>query len=83
MPYALAYVYGSSHVKKRVKSGGGKGSGKLRDLYAVLFRAKGIMPDVLDRQDPTEILDLLDSLTENKQEEYAGNDPYLQMFYGQ
>lgn len=83
MSYAVAYVYGRNNIKKRVKSGSSTGGGKLRDLYAVLFRAKGIMPDTVAKQNPKRLLDLLDSLAEGKQEEYAGNDPYLQMFYGQ
>lgn len=43
------------------------------------------MPDILGRQDPKRLLDLLDSLAEEKEEsnEYTGNDPYLKMFYGQ
>lgn len=83
MSCTVAYVYGRNNGKKRVRSGNETGSGKLRDLYAVLFRSKGIMPDTLAKQDPKRLLDLLDSLADEKQEEYAGNDPYLQMFYGQ
>ena len=77
----VAHVYGYHNIKKRVKSGG-NGGGKLSDLYAILFRSRGIMPDVLDRQDPKRLLDLLDSFAEDKQEEYTGNDPYYAMFYG-
>lgn len=82
MPCIMAHVYGRYHVKKRIKSGNNTGGGKLRDLYTVLFRAKGIMPDTVAKQNPKRLLDLLDSLAEEKQEEYTGNDPYLQMFYG-
>ncbi len=83
MPYTLAYVYGRNHSKKRVKSGNNTGGGKLRDLYAVLFRAKGIMPDTVAKQNPKRLLDLLDSLAAEKQEEYTEIPENLKFFYGQ
>lgn len=82
MSYAVAYVYGRNNIKKRVKSGSSTGGGKLRDLYAVLFRSKGIMPDTVAKQNPKRLLDLLDSLAEEKQEEYTGIPEELKFFYG-
>lgn len=49
----------------------------------MLFRAHGIMPDEVGRQNPVRLFDMIDSFAEDKQEEYTGNDPYLKMFYGQ
>ncbi len=83
MSYALAYVYGDTYGKKRVKSGSDNGSGKLRDLYAALFRAHGIMPDEVGRQNPARLFEMIDSFAEDNQEDYTGSDPYLKMFYGQ
>lgn len=84
MPSSMAHVYGRNYIKKRLRSGG-SGKGKLSDLYVVFFRSYGIMPDVLDRQNPKAVFDLLEGLSEgnNQDKEYTGNDPYLRMFYGQ
>lgn len=81
MSYAVAYVYGRADGKKRVRSGSETGNGKLRDLYAVLFRSKGIMPDTVAKQDPKRLLDLLDSLA--GEEEYTEIPEQLKFFYGQ
>lgn len=38
----------------------------MRDLYKNLFRARGIMPDVVARQNPRLLFEMLDSI-ENEQ----------------
>ena len=86
MSCRLEYVYRCTYSKKRVKSGDGKGSGsgKLSDIYKPLFLYHHLLPDEVGRQKPKVLFELIDSLSEDdEQEEYTGNDPYLKMFYGQ
>ncbi|MDY3971124.1 MAG: hypothetical protein SOZ28_00190 [Clostridia bacterium] len=40
------------------------------------------MPDTLMKQNPFVLFRMLDDMDDTT-EEYAGNDPYLKMFYGQ
>lgn len=69
--------------KKRRSSGGGNnGGGKIRDIYATMFKMHHLLPDEVGRQDPRILFDMLDALSGGGAEAYTGSDPYLRMFYG-
>lgn len=48
-----------------------------------MFKYYRILPDVIDKQEPKMLLEILDNLNDSEaSEEYTGSDPYLRMFYG-
>lgn len=81
MYHIMGLLFGCAHLKKRVK-GNSSVNKPLRTLYADLFRKRGLLPDTLMKQNPFVLFRMLDDMDDTT-EEYAGNDPYLKMFYGQ
>lgn len=70
--------------KKRVSRGDNSGGGKLRDLYSMLFKLYGIMPEEVSRQSPADLFMMLEDLeSPDTTEERIINNPHLMMFYGQ
>ena len=68
-------------IKKRVK-GGNSESQPLRQIYAQWFKQRGLLPDVISRQNPFVLFRMIDDLDDDTVDTYTGNDPYLKMFYG-
>ena len=54
----------------------------LRTLYADWFRQRGLLPNVISKQNPFVLFKMIDDLEDDTEEVYTGNDPYLKMFYG-
>ncbi len=75
MHRALGLLRRRALVKKRVGSGGG---GRLRDIYAVLFRNHRLLPDSVGRQNPWVMFDMLDSLDNGA--DFEENE-HLKMLY--
>ena len=62
------------------RNGGNDGEGgSLADLYGQLFRARGLLPDAVARQDPELLFMMLESLYEDEEPEIP---PDLAYFYG-
>jgi len=51
-------------------------------LYADWFRQRGLLPDVISKQNPFVLFKMIDDLEDDTEDDYTGNDPYLKMFYG-
>lgn len=68
-------------IKKRVK-GDSSESQPLRKIYAQWFEKRGLLPDVISRQNPFVLFRMIDDLGDDTEDTYTGNDPYLKMFYG-
>ena len=68
--------------KKRVKGGNSSKSQPLRTLYADWFRQRGLLPNVISKQNPFVLFKMIADLEDDTEEGYTGNDPYLKMFYG-
>ena len=77
----MEVLYRSIDIKKRVKGNNSK-SRPLRTLYADWFRQRGLLPDVISKQNPFVLFKMIDDLEDDTEEVYTGNDPYLKMFYG-
>lgn len=77
----MEILYRRVDNKKRVK-GGNSESQPLRKIYAQWFEKRGLLPDVISRQNPFVLFRMIDDLGDDEEEEYTGNDPYLKMFYG-
>lgn len=59
MHRALGLLCGCAVVKKRVGSGG---DGRLRDVYAAIFKSHRLLPDAVGRQNPWVLFAMLDEL---------------------
>ena len=77
----MEVLYRSIDIKKRVKGNNSK-SQPLRTLYADWFRQRGLLPNVISKQNPFVLFKMIDDLEDDTEEVYTGNDPYLKMFYG-
>ena len=77
----MEVLYRGIDIKKRVKGNNSK-SRPLRTLYADWFRQRGLLPDVISKQNPFVLFKMIDDLEDDTEEVYTGNDPYLKMFYG-
>lgn len=77
----MEVLYRSIDIKKRVKGNNSK-SRPLRTLYADWFRQRGLLPNVISKQNPFVLFKMIDDLEDDTEEVYTGNDPYLKMFYG-
>lgn len=77
----MEVLYRGIDIKKRVKGNNSK-SRPLRTLYADWFRQRGLLPNVISKQNPFVLFKMIDDLEDDTEEVYTGNDPYLKMFYG-
>ena len=74
--------------KKRRHSGNGDG-GKLRDIYVTMYKAYRIMPDVLSKQPPKLLFDVLDGMAEDntytnvsRKGKVNYDSPYIRAVFG-
>ena len=77
----MEVLYRGIDIKKRVKGNNSK-SRPLRTLYADWFRQRGLLPDVISKQNPFVLFKMIDDLEDDTEDDYTGNDPDLKMFYG-
>ena len=77
----MEVLYRGIDIKKRVKGNNSK-SRPLRTLYADWFRQRGLLPNVISKQNPFVLFKMIDDLEDDTEDDYTGNDPYLKMFYG-
>ena len=78
----MEILYRRVDNKKRVKGGNSSKSDPLLTLYADWFRQRGLLPNVISKQNPFVLFKMIDDLEDDTEEVYTGNDPYLKMFYG-
>ena len=78
----MEVLYRGIDVKKRVKGSNSSKSQPLRTLYADWFRQRGLLPNVISKQNPFVLFKMIDDLEDDTEEVYKGNDSYLKMFYG-
>ena len=78
----MEILYRRAGNKKRVKGSNSSKSQPLRTLYADWFRQRGLLPNVISKQNPFVLFKMIDDLEDDTEEVYTGNDPYLKMFYG-
>lgn len=76
-------IHGYTHksFKKRVKSG--NSGGRLKDLYSLMFRQRGILPDILARQRPLVLFDMLDKFGQENEPSMDNVPDDLKWMYGE
>ena len=83
MPRGVADVFGSAYVKKRGSGGGRVKENKpLRNLYAAMYKARGMLPSELAHQNPFIFFQMLDDLAAENTAEDMEVKKKFPMFYG-
>lgn len=71
--------------KKRVASGNGQGesNGRLRDMYGRMYRTAGLLPDVIAKQNPVLLFDMLYQLEAERKPSMENVPANLRWMYGE
>ena len=69
----MEILYRRVDIKKRVKGNNSK-SRPLRTLYADWFRQRGLLPDVISKQNPFVLFKMIDDLEDDTEDDYTGDN---------